>query len=134
MVEFGRRGLACQPAVVGLGLGGCKDTTMRIAKEAACLRPVGDRNPDPEVAALEEALCELGNEIGMGPMGLMGRSMVIDVHAEVAYTHTGGMPAAIHTFCFAARRATARLTPEGDVQYRDDPRWFTPYYRREGIE
>ena len=116
MVEFGRRGMACQPAVVGLGIGGCKDTTMRIAKEAACLRPVGDANPDPQIAALEQELKQLGNSIGMGPMGYVGSSMVVDAHVEIAYTHTGGMPVAIHTFCFASRRATAHITPEGEVR------------------
>jgi L(+)-tartrate dehydratase alpha subunit len=134
MVEFGRRGMACQPAVVGLGIGGCKDTTMRIAKEAACLRPVGDRNPDPQLAALELELKQLGNTIGMGPMGFVGSSMVVDCHVEIAYTHTGGMPVAIHTFCFASRRATAHVTPDGEVAFRDDPAWFTDHYRREGVE
>ena len=133
MVEFGRRGMACQPAVVGLGIGGCKDTTMRIAKEAACLRPVGDRNPDPSLAELELELKRLGNSIGMGPMGFVGSSMVVDAHIEIAYTHTGGMPVAIHTFCFASRRATARIHPDGSVAYRSDPQWFTEYYRREGV-
>ena len=133
MVEFGRRGMACQPAVVGIGIGGCKDTTMRIAKEAACLRPVGDRNPDPQLAALELELQTLGNSIGMGPMGFVGSGMVVDAHLEVAYAHTGGMPCAIHTFCFASRRATARIAPGGEVTFRGDPQWFTDYYRREGI-
>jgi L(+)-tartrate dehydratase alpha subunit len=133
MVEFGRRGMACQPAVVGLGIGGCKDTTMRIAKEAACLRAVGDRNPDPQLAQLEEELKRMGNSIGMGPMGYVGSSMVVDCHIEIAYTHTGGMPVAIHTFCFAARRATARIHADGSVAFRSDPQWFTKYYRREGI-
>jgi L(+)-tartrate dehydratase alpha subunit len=133
MLEFGRRGMACQPAVVGLGIGGCKDTTMRIAKEAACLRAVGDRNPDAQIAALELELKTLGNSIGMGPMGFVGSSMVVDVHVEIAYAHTGGMPVAIHTFCFASRRATARITPDGGVSFRQDPQWFTDYYRREGV-
>ena len=133
MVEFGRRGMACQPAVVGMGIGGSKDTTMRIAKEAACLRPVGDRNPDPQLAELELALKDLGNALEMGPMGFPGRSMLADVHVEVAYAHTGGMQAAIHTFCFASRRATARITPDGEVTFREDPGWFTDYYRREGL-
>jgi len=132
-VEFGRRGMACQPAVVGVGIGGCKDTTMRIAKEAACLRPVGDRHPDPRVAALEVELKTLGNRIGMGPMGFVGNSAVVDAHVEIAYTHTGGMPVAMHTFCFASRRATARVSADGDIEYRDDPKWFTDYYRREGL-
>ena len=40
MIAFGKRGLACQPAIVGVGLGGAKDTAMRLGKEAACLRIV----------------------------------------------------------------------------------------------
>src|SRR5437899_565447 len=52
LVEFGRRGLACQPAIVGVGIGGAKDTCVRLGKEAACLRAVGSRNPDPEIAKL----------------------------------------------------------------------------------
>ena len=92
LVAFGKRGLACQPAIVGVGLGGSKDTCMVLGKQAACLRVVGDRNPDPEIAALEEELQELGNSIGMGAMGFVGKSMVADCHIEVGYTHTGGMP------------------------------------------
>ena len=134
MVQFGRRGLACQPAIVGVGLGGNKDTSMRLGKEAACLRPVGERNPEPEIAALELELKELGNSIGMGPMGFVGHSMVIDCNIEIGYTHTGGMPMSVHTFCLSSRRATARLFDDGRVEYRTDPKWFTPYYRREGIQ
>lgn len=133
MAEFGRRGLACQPAIVGMGIGGCKDTTMRIAKEAACLRVVGDRNPDAQIATLEKELKQLGNRMGIGPMGFPGQSMLMDVHVEVAHAHTGGMQAAIHTFCAAARRATARINADGTIEFRDDPAWFTEYYRREDI-
>jgi L(+)-tartrate dehydratase alpha subunit len=38
LVAFGKRGLACQPAIIGIGLGGSKDTTMVLGKQAACLR------------------------------------------------------------------------------------------------
>lgn len=134
LMQFGRRGLACQPAIVGVGLGGSKDTAMVIGKQAACLRPVGDPHPDPEVARLEAELKEIGNTIGMGPMGFVGSSMVVDCHVEVAYTHTGGMPMSVHTFCLSSRRATARLHADGRVDYRTDPGWFTDYHRREGIE
>ena len=133
MVQFGRRGLACQPAIVGIGLGGSKDTAMSIGKQAACLRVVGERNPDPEIAALEEELIELGNQIGMGPMGFVGRSMVVDCHIEVAYTHTGALPVSVHSFCLSSRRAVARLHADGNIEYRTDPKWFTDYFRREGV-
>jgi L(+)-tartrate dehydratase alpha subunit len=134
LVQFGRRGLACQPAIIGLGIGGAKDTCMRLGKEAACLRVVGSRNPDPVVARLEDELTELGNYIGIGAMGFAGTSLVVATHVEVAYSHTGGMPVGMHAFCLSSRRATARIHPDGRVEYRTDPQWFTDYYRREGIE
>ncbi|MEZ5862722.1 MAG: fumarate hydratase [Geminicoccaceae bacterium] len=109
LIAFGKRGLACQPAIVGVGVGGSKDICMTLGKQAACLRVVGDANPDPKIAALEQELKELGNRIGMGAMGFVGSSMVVDCHVEVGYTHTGGMPVSVHTFCLSSRRATARL-------------------------
>jgi hypothetical protein len=33
---------------------------VRLGKEAACLRVVGSRNPDPAIAALEDELTALG--------------------------------------------------------------------------
>ena len=108
LVQFGKRGLACQPAIVGVGIGGAKDTCVRLGKEAACLRAVGSRNPDPAIAALEDELTALGNYIGIGAMGFAGTSLVVATHVEVAYSHTGGMPVGIHSFCLSSRRATAR--------------------------
>jgi L(+)-tartrate dehydratase alpha subunit len=134
LIESGKRGLACQPAIVGVGIGGAKDTCVRLGKEAACLRTVGSRNPDPAAAALEAELTALGNYIGIGAMGFAGTSMVVATHVELAYTHTGGMPIGIHQFCLSSRRATARLHPNGRVDFRSDPEWFTDYYRRSGIE
>lgn len=134
VIAFGKRGLACQPAIIGIGLGGSKDTCMVLGKQAACLRVVGDRNPDPEIAALELELKELGNSVGMGAMGYVGNSMVIDCHIEVGYTHTGGMPMSVHSFCLSSRRATARIHADGRIDYRSDPNWFTPYHRRNDVE
>jgi L(+)-tartrate dehydratase alpha subunit len=134
LIAFGRRGLACQPAIVGVGLGGSKDISMILGKQAACLRIVGSRNPDPKIAQLEAELKELGNNIGMGAMGFMGSSMVVDCHVEVGYCHTGGMPMSVHMFCLSSRRATARVFPDGRVEFRTDPQWFTDYMRRPTVE
>jgi L(+)-tartrate dehydratase alpha subunit len=134
MIQFGRRGLACQPAIVGIGIGGSKDVCMTLGKQAACLRVVGNQNPDPEIATLEQELKDLGNNIGMGPMGFVGSSMVVDCNIEVGCTHTGGMPVSVHSFCLSSRRAVARLHASGEIEYRTDPAWFTDYMRREGIE
>ena len=107
---------------------------MQLGKQAACLRIVGDRNPDPKIAELELELMEASNSIGMGPMGFVGSSMAVDLHIEVGFTHTGGMPVSVHTFCLSSRRATARIHADGHIEYRTDPKWFTPYYRREGVD
>ncbi len=133
LISFGKRGLACQPAIVGIGLGGSKDVCMTLGKQAACLRVVGDANPDPELAKLEAELKELGNSIGMGAMGFVGSSMVVDCHIEAGATHTGGMPISVHCFCLSSRRAVARIHADGKVETRTDPNWFTPYLRRDTV-
>lgn len=134
LVAFGKRGLACQPAIIGIGLGGAKDTCMVLGKRAACLRIVGDKNPDPRIAELEAEFKELGNSIGMGAMGFVGKSMVVDCHIEVGYCHTGAMQMSVHAFCLSSRRAVARLHTGGRVEFRTDPDWFTDYQRRETVE
>lgn len=134
LFAFGKRGLACQPAIVGIGLGGSKDTCMMLGKQAACLRTVGSHHPDPQVAKLESELKELGNQTGLGAMGFSGTSTVVGCNIEVGYTHTGGMPMSVHCFCLSSRRATARIHADGTVAYRTDPEWFTPYLRRNTVD
>jgi L(+)-tartrate dehydratase alpha subunit len=133
LVSFGHRGLSCPPVIVGVGIGGTKDQCVTLGKEASCLRLVGDRHPDPLVAKLEEELLELGNRTMIGIMGFKSDTPVLDVHCEVAYAHTGGLPIGISELCHAVRRATARIHADGSVEFREDPQWFTEYYRREGI-
>ena len=134
LLAFGKRGLACQPAIIGIGLGGSKDICMNLGKRASTLRVVGSQNPDPKIAAFEEEFKELGNSIGMGAMGFVGKNMVIDCNIEVGYCHTGGMPVSVHAFCLSSRRAVARIHSDGRVEYRTDPEWFTAYQRRETVD
>jgi len=134
LMAFGKRGLACQPAIIGIGLGGSKDTCMVLGKRASTLRAVGSQNSDPRIAEMEAEFKELGNSIGMGAMGFVGKNMVVDCNIEVGYCHTGGMPMSVHAFCLSSRRAVARIFPDGTVEHRTDPDWFTPYQRRETVE
>ncbi|MEM1994022.1 MAG: fumarate hydratase [Nitrososphaerales archaeon] len=109
-------GNPCPPGILGIGIGGTADVAMKLAKEAL-LRPLGSRNPDPEVAKLEEELLEALNGLGIGPMGLGGKTTLLGVNIEVAYTHTAGLPVAVNYQCWAARRASARIYPDGRVEY-----------------
>lgn len=135
IAEFGRRGLTCPPVLIGVGIGGTKDQAFAIAKQAAVLRPVGDRHPEPEIAELELELLELANSLGLSAMGYAGTGgYAIDVHVEIAYTHSALTPLGIHQFCQAARRGVVRVGSDGVVAARDFPSWFTPYSRRLGVE
>lgn len=134
LIAFGKRGLACQPAIVGIGLGGSKDTCSVLGKQAACLRVVGSRHPDRRIAALEDELRDIGNNVGIGAMGFMGNSMVVDCHIEVGCCHTGGMPMSVHMFCLSSRRASAQISAKGEAVFRTDPGWFTEYMRRDTVE
>jgi L(+)-tartrate dehydratase alpha subunit len=134
IASFHRRGLACPPAIVGVGIGGTKDQCFTLSKEACQLRLVGDRHPDPAVAALEDELHDLCNTTMLGVMGLKSVTPVVDVHCEIAYTHTGGTPVGVSELCTAVRRATVRLSNDGRVEFREDPQWFDAYMRRQGID
>jgi fumarate hydratase subunit alpha/L(+)-tartrate dehydratase alpha subunit len=114
IVESG--GKPCPPGIVGVGIGGSADYAMYLAKEAIA-RPVGTKNPDPDVAKLEQELFELLNETGVGPMGLGGDVTVLAVHVEHADTHMTLNPVAVNYQCWAARRATAHVSAEGEVDY-----------------
>ena len=112
----GAGGKPCPPGIVGVGIGGSADYAMHLAKEAIA-RPVGTRSPDPDVAKLEQDLHELLNETGIGPMGLGGDVTVLAVHVEHADTHMTLNPVAVNYQCWAARRATAHVAPNGAVEY-----------------
>lgn len=112
---FGAGGQPCPPIIVGIGLGGTSDLCMALAKKAIA-RPAGSRNPDPEVAGLEEELLELINATGIGPMGLGGVNTAMAVHIEHAATHISQNPVAVNIQCWAARRARARIWADGRVE------------------
>ena len=112
----GAGGKPCPPGIVGVGVGGSADYAMHLAKEAIA-RPVGTRNSDPEVAKLEDELTDLLNETGIGPMGLGGDVTVLRAHVEHADTHMTLNPVAVNYQCWAARRATAHISAEGDVDF-----------------
>jgi len=110
----GAGGKPCPPGIVGVGIGGSADYAMYLAKEAIA-RPVGTRNADPIVAQLEDELYGLLNETGIGPMGLGGDVTVLQCHIEHADTHMTLNPVAVNYQCWAARRASAHIGPDGTV-------------------
>jgi len=106
----------CPPNILGVGVGGGADIAMKIAK-AALLRPLDQPNADPEIAKLEKELYEAANMTGIGPMGLGGKFTVLGVNVDHAHRHPASYPVAVAVQCWAARRASARIHPDGTVKY-----------------
>ncbi|HSV84283.1 MAG TPA: fumarate hydratase [Ramlibacter sp.] len=105
---------ACPPIVVGVGIGGTFDHAARIAKEAV-LRPFGQTNPEPVLAAMEARLLETINGLGFGPMGTGGDTTAMAVHINYSGSH-GFVPVAVSLNCWINRRTRARIHGDGRVE------------------
>ncbi len=106
----------CPPIVLGVAVGGGADIALKLAK-ATLLKPLGEPNIDPELAKLEEELREAINSTGIGPMGLGGKTTVLDLKVDFAHRHPASYPVAVVVQCWAARRASVCIYSDGKVDY-----------------
>jgi fumarate hydratase subunit alpha len=96
----------CPPVVVGVGIGGTFEQTALMAKKAL-LRPLGQKNPDSQLAALEQEILTRVNNLGIGPQGLGGRITALAVHVEMIPCHIASFPMAVNINCHAHRHKEA---------------------------
>ena len=95
---------ACPPLVLGIGIGGTFEKCAYLAKKAL-LRPIDKRNPKKHLSKLERELERDINSLGIGPMGLGGKTTVLGVNILEAPTHIAGLPVAVNVSCHATRSA-----------------------------
>jgi fumarate hydratase class I len=97
------QGQGCAPGILGVAIGGDRGSAYYASKETL-FRKMGDSNPNPELAALENRLTEEANQLGIGPMGFGGKTTVLDTKI----THLNRLPASffvtISYMCWAYRR------------------------------
>lgn len=110
-------GRPCPPTVVGVGIGGDAATALKLGK-TALLRPVGSRHSDPAIARLEHDLISECNKTGIGPMGLGGKTTVLDVHIQTMPCHPAGLPVGVAMQCWADRRAQLTVQADGTWEVR----------------
>ena len=92
----------CPPTIIGVGIGGTFELAAFLAKKSL-LRPLGSKNPDPELDQLEfEILTEI-NKLGIGPQGLGGRTTSLAVHILMMPCHIASLPLAVNIQCHAQR-------------------------------
>ncbi len=96
----------CPPTIVGIGVGGTLERSAILAKKTL-LRNIGERNPDPELAKIEEEILARINRLGIGPMGYGGNTTSLDVFLEIEPCHIASLPVAVNIQCHAARHKEA---------------------------
>jgi len=110
-------GNPCPPTIVGVGIGGGADLSLKLGKKAL-LRPVGQRHKDKNIAKIEEELIKRINDSGIGPMGLGGKTTVLDVHIEKAHRHPASLPVGIAVQCWADRRSHMIINSDGSWEVK----------------
>ena len=95
-------GKPCPPIFVGVGIGSTFDGSAKLAKKAL-LRDV------TVMDEYELRMLEAINDLGIGPMGLGGKTTALAVLVEKGYCHTASLPVAVNVQCWANRRASKVL-------------------------
>jgi fumarate hydratase, class I len=105
------QGKGCAPGVLGIAIGGDRGSSYSASKEVL-FQPLGESNPDPELAALEGRLTEEANQLGIGPMGFGGETTVLGTRITDMHRLPASYFVSISYMCWAYRRRS--LTVLGD--------------------
>ncbi len=101
-------GMPCPPIIVGVGIGGNFEQCAYLSKKAL-LRPLNTRNPDVKLNAVEKEILTRINRLGIGPMGLGGRTTALAVQILTMPCHIASLPVAVNLQCHAHRHKTATI-------------------------
>lgn len=99
---FDAGGKPCPPIIVGVGIGGNLEKSAIIAKEAV-LRDLEDQSEDPVIREIENDLYEEINRLGVGPMGVGGKTTCLGVKINTFPMHIASLPVAINIQCHSSR-------------------------------
>ena len=99
---FNAGGKPCPPIIVGIGIGGNLEKSALLAKEAI-LRDLDDESNDDIINKLEKELYDEINELGVGPMGVGGKTTCLAVKINYYPMHIASLPIAINIQCHSSR-------------------------------
>lgn len=105
------QGKGCAPGILGVAIGGDRGSSYAGSKEAL-LRQLPDKNPDPKLNQLEEKLFEQANSLGIGPMGLGGKTTLLGVKIRGMHRLPASFYVSVAYMCWAHRRR--RMIVDGD--------------------
>ncbi len=105
---FEAGGKPCPPIIVGIGIGGNFEKSALLAKEAI-FRELDDSSDDSIIKKLEDDLYSEINALGVGPMGVGGKTTCLAVKINYHPMHIASLPVAINIQCHSARHTEVVL-------------------------
>lgn len=105
---FRIQGQGCAPGILGICIGADRAEGFAQAKHQL-LRPLDDVSPDATLAAFERQLLEEANSLGIGPMGLGGKTALLGVKVTARTRLPASYFVTIAYGCWACRRQTMVL-------------------------
>ena len=102
------QGYGCAPGILGICIGGDRASGYEEAK-LQLLRNLADTNPDPALARLERRILREANSLGIGPMGLGGKTTLLAVKIGARPRVPASFFVTVAYLCWAARRRSIML-------------------------
>ncbi|MBN1353223.1 MAG: fumarate hydratase [Candidatus Omnitrophica bacterium] len=96
---------ACPPYILGIGIGGTFDKAASLAKKAL-LVPLDRHNIKKHLRNLEKIILKEANALGIGPLGLGGKTTCLGANILEYPTHIAGLPVAVNVGCHITRNAS----------------------------
>lgn len=108
------QGHGCAPGVLGVCVGADRAEGYLVAKQQL-LRPLHDQAAEPELAELEQCVLREANELGVGPMGLSGKTTLLGVKIASRTRVPASYFVTVAYMCWACRRRGVRAQADGKV-------------------
>ena len=104
------QGYGCAPGILGVCIGGDRATAYEVAKEQL-LRPLGKEgdSADPTLRRLERQVLKDANSLGIGPMGLGGKTTLLGVRIASRPRVPASFFVTVAYMCWACRRKVEKL-------------------------
>jgi len=101
-------GYGCAPGILGVCIGGDRATAYEVAKRQL-FRPLDDSSPDAQLAKLERRILKEANSLGIGPMGLGGKTTLLGVKIAGRPRVPASFFVTVAYMCWACRRREAKI-------------------------
>lgn len=112
------QGKGCAPGILGVGIGGDRVSSYILSKHQL-FRHLNDINENKMLATLEKELLDKSNMLGIGPMGLGGKTTLLGIKIGTNHRIPASFFVSISYMCWACRRKTLIVKTDENKNFGD---------------